>query len=60
MIQKEVIREILLENRKEVELQHVVPSYLIYSYYPERQGRSFNNNIIRKSVGKQISTDFSY
>ena len=25
MIQKEVIREILLENRKEVELQHVVP-----------------------------------
>ncbi len=36
MIQKEVIREILLENRKEVELQHVVPSYLIYSYYPER------------------------
>ena len=25
MIQKEVIREILLENRKEIELQHIVP-----------------------------------
>ncbi len=25
MIQKEVIREILLENRKEVELQQIVP-----------------------------------
>ena len=24
MIQKEVIREILLENRKEIELQHIV------------------------------------
>lgn len=25
MKQKEVIREILLENRKEIELQHIVP-----------------------------------
>lgn len=48
MIQKEVIREILLENRKEVELQHVVPrnfqmedfaNYVLFGV--RRAGKSF-------------------
>ena len=51
MIQKEVIREILLENRKEIELQHIVPrdiqmeeiaNYVVIGV--RRSGKSFMLN----------------
>lgn len=69
MIQKEVIREILLENRKEVELQHVVPrnfqmedfaNYVLIGV--RRAGKSFmlyqqiQQNLKRESPGTPCST----